>query len=212
MLRDENYITIQGWMIKELELKGNELLVYAVIYGFSQNEENKFRGSRRYLAEWCNSTIRGIDKVLNKLIEKGLIIKFDEIKNGIKFCEYRCANGGREQSSPVENKVYGGREQSYHNNIEDNIDKENISNKLDIKERFKKPTIEEIKTYCEERQNNIDGEKFYDFYESKGWMVGKNKMKDWKACIRTWENRNKVVNKKENLDDIFTRMKKEGKL
>jgi hypothetical protein len=208
MLRDENYITIQGWMIKELELKGNELLVYAVIYGFSQNEENKFRGSRRYLAEWCNSTLYGIDKVLNKLIEKNLIIKYERIENGVKFCDYECSK----LCWGVVNFVDGGSKQSCHHNIEDNIDKENISNKLDIKERFKKPTIEEIKLYCEERKNNIDGEKFYDFYESKGWMVGKNKMKDWKACIRTWENRNKVVKKKENLDDIFTRMKKEGKL
>lgn len=54
---------------------------------------------------------------------------------------------------------------------------------------FNKPTIIEIKDYCLERNNNIDPNSFFDFYESKGWMVGKNKMKDWKAAIRTWELR-----------------------
>ena len=49
------------------------------------------------------------------------------------------------------------------------------------------PSLEEVTAYCNERKNNIDPQTFIDFYESKGWMVGKNKMKDWKACIRTWE-------------------------
>lgn len=55
--------------------------------------------------------------------------------------------------------------------------------------RFVKPTLEEIQDYCLERNNSVDAEKFYDFYESKDWMIGKNKMKDWKACVRTWERR-----------------------
>tara|TARA_R110002012_G_scaffold309285_1_gene516199 strand:+ start:208 stop:828 length:621 start_codon:yes stop_codon:yes gene_type:complete len=56
---------------------------------------------------------------------------------------------------------------------------------------FNKPKIEDVKEYCLERQNNIDAEAFIDFYESKGWKVGKTKMKDWKASIRTWERRDK---------------------
>ena len=59
------------------------------------------------------------------------------------------------------------------------------------KGRFKKPSLNEIKNYCLERRNNINFEAFYDFYESKGWKVGKNTMKDWKACVRTWERREK---------------------
>ena len=49
------------------------------------------------------------------------------------------------------------------------------------------PSLEEVTAYCNERHNNVDPQTFMDFYESKGWMVGKNKMKDWKACVRTWE-------------------------
>jgi len=65
-----------------------------------------------------------------------------------------------------------------------------LDNKEEInkeEKKFKKPTTEEIQNYCKERNNNVDAEKFYNFYESKGWMVGKNKMKDWKAAVRTWE-------------------------
>ena len=53
--------------------------------------------------------------------------------------------------------------------------------------RFIPPTPEEIKEYCDSRNNLVDVNRFYDFYQSKGWMVGKNKMKDWKAAVRTWE-------------------------
>lgn len=55
--------------------------------------------------------------------------------------------------------------------------------------RFEKPTVEEIAAYCEERQNGIDPQQFFDFYESKGWKVGREPMKDWRACVRTWEKR-----------------------
>ena len=54
---------------------------------------------------------------------------------------------------------------------------------------FKKPTLDDINNYCLERNNNIDAETFFAFYESKGWVVGKSKMKSWRACIVTWEKR-----------------------
>lgn len=57
---------------------------------------------------------------------------------------------------------------------------------------FEKPSIEEIQAYCMERKNNVDARSFFDFYESKGWKVGTAKMKDWKASVRTWEQRQKT--------------------
>lgn len=55
--------------------------------------------------------------------------------------------------------------------------------------QFVKPTVEEIDGYCKERRNGLDAQQFFDFYESKGWKVGAVKMKDWRACVRTWEKR-----------------------
>ena len=59
-----------------------------------------------------------------------------------------------------------------------------------INKYFNKPTILEVENYCILRKNNVDAEAFISFYESKGWMIGKNKMKDWKQAIITWEKRN----------------------
>lgn len=59
-------------------------------------------------------------------------------------------------------------------------------------EKFEKPTVDEIAEYCKERKNGIDAQGFFDFYESKGWKVGAVKMKDWRACVRTWEQRRKT--------------------
>jgi len=65
-------------------------------------------------------------------------------------------------------------------------DKDIVKAKVKVK-RFAKPTIEEVADYCNERKNDVDAEKFYDYYSSNGWKVGKNAMKDWKASVRTWE-------------------------
>jgi len=71
--------------------------------------------------------------------------------------------------------------------------KQLTTNKNEKKERmlFIVPSLQEVSDYCQERNNNVDSQKFFDFYESKGWMVGKNKMKDWKAAVRTWEDKSK---------------------
>lgn len=68
------------------------------------------------------------------------------------------------------------------------IKKKGIKKKADA---FSPPQLSEIEQYCKDRGNNVDAEKFYNFYQSKGWMVGKNKMKDWKAAVRTWEKEDK---------------------
>jgi len=64
------------------------------------------------------------------------------------------------------------------------------------KARFQKPTVEEVRAYCTERQNGVDAQRFFDYYESNGWKVGKNNMKDWKASVRTWERRESAGPKK----------------
>lgn len=78
--------------------------------------------------------------------------------------------------------------------------------------RFAPPSVDDVRTYCEERSNNIDAEQFVDYYESKGWMIGKNKMKDWKAAVRTWERNgfnciktkeNDVVGSSFDADEFF---------
>lgn len=84
-VKDGNYINIQAFMIRDLNLKGNELLVYAVIYGFSQDGKNVFNGSLQYLADWTNSTKRAVINVLKNLVDKGLIEKIDTGKQTFSY-------------------------------------------------------------------------------------------------------------------------------
>lgn len=84
------------------------------------------------------------------------------------------------------------------------IGKVSIGKERESKSRaFTPPSLEDVRAYCSERNNNVDPQRFIDFYESKGWFVGKNKMKDWKAAIRTWEQRDKESPKKKT--DSLTR-------
>ena len=94
-----------------------------------------------------------------------------------------------------ENNVYTMDTKCIHSIDKNSIDKNNISAKQMLSQRFTPPTLEEVKSYCLERNNNVDAQRFIDFYESKGWMIGKSKMKDWKACVRTWE-------KEDNKQDL----------
>jgi hypothetical protein len=67
---------------------------------------------------------------------------------------------------------------------------------------FKKPSIQEIQEYCTERSNGLNPEQFFDFYESKGWKVGSQAMKDWRAAVRTWEQRNRSSSNNDEAIDI----------
>ena len=82
------------------------------------------------------------------------------------------------------------------------IDKDSIDKVSKGKNNtFVPPTVDEVRDYCFERNNSVDPEEFVDFYTSKGWLIGKNKMKDWKAAVRTWERSSKPKKKETNVFD-----------
>lgn len=70
----------------------------------------------------------------------------------------------------------------------DRLGKVSIENGTKTQKRFRPPTLEEVKAYCLERNNSINPEKFFNYYEANGWKVGRGKMKDWKAAVRSWES------------------------
>lgn len=128
-IKDDNYLTIQGWQINQLGLKGNELIIYAAIYGFTQAEGQWFTGSQQYLADWTNSTTRGVRKALASLEEKGLLLiakngkgnKYRAIRPEIE--EQSSANVIEEQSSAIQrNKVPLIEEQSSYNIIDNKLE------------------------------------------------------------------------------------------
>ena len=138
-------------------------------------------------------------------------------RNAKKYSEIRekrriaGAKGGKQKIANQANANFAKQNQANHAvnvhvNDNDNVylskDKYKENNNTNSqKEKFKKPTMEEIKNYCLERKNSINPTQFFDYYESKGWLIGKTPMKDWKAAIRTWEqNQTKNKNAKDTQD------------
>lgn len=115
----DGFVTIQAWMRNDLNLSGNDLIVYAVIYGFSQDGESAFTGSRQYLADWCGCTLRNIQTILNNMVERGLLVKTECKVNNISRCEYRAVvpNFTGEKTSPVK-KLHSTGEKTSPNNID----------------------------------------------------------------------------------------------
>ena len=236
-----DYITILGWM-KRLQVSLVEKMVFSIIYGFSKDRRSDFRGSRQYLADWCECSTKTIDRALASLCASGYIIKREEVVEDVKFCHYQvnfalldkmsiprtiCPEGC-DNLSKTEDKMS-------HNIIVDNGDtivspnRENRGRALEEDDdpfamppfdevedptpspkpspspktatRFTPPTLEDVAAYCRERGNKIDPQHFVNYYTSNGWMVGKNKMKDWRAAVRHWDTRDKERNNgKRNID------------
>lgn len=78
------------------------------------------------------------------------------------------------------------------NHMGNENENENVNNKLNKEKvsKFKKPSLDEVRQYCAERNKGVDAERFFNYYESNGWQIGKNKMKNWKAAVHTWEKNN----------------------
>ena len=191
-MKNENYIVIQGWMRNTLQLKGNDLLVYAIIYGFTQAEGQKFTGSLSYLADWCGATKAGIIKNLQNLLGRGLIEREDRYINGVKFVEYRATQFNTPSNSVSQtafNSVLYPGQLSLPNNIDNTKDVNNKENSIDIKHTYGE--YKHVRLTDKERDKLMDefGEsetlaaiKYLDEYiEEKGY-----KAKSHYLSMRRW--------------------------
>lgn len=114
---DKNYIVIQSFMVSELGLKGNELLIYAIIFGFSQTTGQAFHGSLTYLESWTNATRPTVVACLKSLVERGLLEKEEQTINGVKRCNYYVVDNstdGEEAPQGVVKKLNGGSKKTLH--------------------------------------------------------------------------------------------------
>lgn len=124
-IKDENYYVIHGWMLNQLNLKGVQLQIYAIIYGFSQCEDVEFSGSLSYLCDFTGTSKPTVIKALNDLQEKGLIFKREEKINGVQFNRYSVTlplvknfnRGSKETLPEVVKKLNGGSKETLPNNI-----------------------------------------------------------------------------------------------
>ena len=162
MISDGTYITIQGWMRTELKLSGNELIVYAIIYGFSQNKQGKFTGSAQYLADWVGCTRRTVMTILNKLVENNFISKTEIIlNNNEKRVSYQAERGCEKTSQGVKNFHRGCEKISHNININNNT---NNNNNRDINNVHS----------CSESLEETPEETAEEFFE-RAWQYYPNK-------------------------------------
>ena len=184
-------------MREGLGLKGNDLVVFAFINGYSQGGHGCYYGSLDYLQDVCGISRRTAIDILGSLQEKGYIQKTDVFVFGGRRTGYSvsaeiaqmCAD-----SAPAEvQKLHKSSAEIapiYINNNKDNIGDK--SPNIYSASKFQKPTLQEVADFCKERGNSVDPEAFIAHYESNGWMVGRNRMKNWRQAVITWEKSRKA--------------------
>lgn len=158
------------------KLTPNAKLLYAEITALC-NMNGKCTASTEYFCRLYEVSRASIQNWLKMLDDNGYIIRVIIYRQGSKEILSRYIKLVDKPSLKM-----------CTDNTNINITNTNLtdSNK---KAFFKKPTVDEVHQYCNERKNKVCADAFIDFYESKDWMVGSNKMKNWKACVRTWEKR-----------------------
>ena len=144
---------------------------------------------------------------LNYLLKTGLC---ETISENELFLPFVADSVGSEGSSAKRVRDFRERQKALQCNTDVTEVKQVCNAEIDIEKdkeidksksnKFTPPTLEEVKEYCKERNNTVDPDTFINFYESKGWFVGKNKMKDWRACVRTWERNRNSTQKKTGYD------------
>ena len=148
----------------------------------------------------CNFALYGIEPDLDS-IPDAAAIAFDLIRPTLEASKRKAESGRRGGNTEANSKQTASKpeangkqtasekENEKENEKEGEIEIENECYKARSRSRFVPPTLDEVAQYCAERHNNVDPQRFLDFYASKGWMIGKNRMRDWKAAVRTWEKR-----------------------
>jgi len=180
-------------------------------------DDDGFIGSPRAIMRQCMATDDDMKLLLAKRFVLGfetgvIVIKHWRINNYLQNDRYKETTYLEEkQTLTYDGKgAYIEAEQTpciqsvYKTDTQVSIGKDSIGKVSIESNRFKPPTLDEVKAYIEENHYNVDAERFINFYESKGWMVGKNKMKDWKAGVRNW-NASEPSKKKGSFDtdDFF---------
>lgn len=162
-----------------------------------------YKAIANYALDRVEPDLSGVAQVCWVLIKPQLDANWKRYDNGCKGGEFgkkggapkgnKNANKGKTTPKQPQENPTAVEITTPNNNVNNNLNNndnsnDNVLNKRETK-RFSKPTIEEIETYISENSYSISAKTFYDYYEANGWMVGRNKMKDWKAAVRSWNSK-----------------------
>ena len=176
------YAIISAEVRYDKKLSANAKLLYGEITCLT-NENGFCFATNKYFAELYDKSKVTISKWISELVVNDYVSTSYTYKEGTKEIDKRYIS-----------ILKGGIKENFKDNNTSINNTSIIKEKIIKKKNFIVPLVSEIEDYCRLRDNGISAEQFYDFYQSKGWMVGKTKMKDWKAAIRNWErNRKKDV-------------------
>lgn len=185
------------WIPKEVyldtRLNALEKILLVEIDSLSSEEKGCF-ASNKYLADFCQCSETKVSTGISKLMELGYV-ESENFDGRSRILKSSLSNFERQTFK----KCKAASQNLKHSNKDINnrlINKTNNIPPIDPPTRFVKPTVEEVKAYCIERGNNVDAQKWFDYYTANGWKVGRNPMKDWKAAVRTWER----TEKKKSVD------------
>lgn len=178
------WIPIEIWQDKSLSW--NEKILLMEIDSFTSKGHECYI-SNEYIADLLGVTDRCARKYLSHLQDSGLIrvVKFDGRK--------RYVESTISFQAEWNNRSMQGGQSVPHTDNNEYININNNSLYIKGSSRFQKPTLEDIRQYCQEKELNVDAEQFFNFYESKGWVVGKSPMKNWRAAVCTWSKREKEI-------------------
>lgn len=177
------WIPIEIWQDKSLSW--NEKILLMEIDSFTSKGHECYI-SNEYIAELLGVSLSWASKCLSHLMEIGYVkmVRFDGrkryVESTIQF-KADLNNSSMQDGTLVQ-----------HTNIENKYINNNPLYKKSSS-HFQKPSLEDVREYCISRSNKVDPEQFFNFYESKGWIIGKSPMKDWRAAVRTWEKREKEI-------------------
>lgn len=174
-------------------------------------DDDGFVGNPKSIMRQCGSTTDDMNILLAKRYVLGfdsgiIVIKHWRMNNYLRNDRYTETTYREEKDTltlddkgSYTEKNKSGIPSGYQVDTQYRIGKESIG-KDNNKTRFTRPSIQEIKDYCAERKNNVNAEQFFDFYEANGWVQGKGKpIKDWKACVRTWERKESTQTKRSDI-------------
>lgn len=185
-MNDNGYVVLQSFMVDRLHLKGNELIVYAVIYGFTQDGQHWYYGTRAHLAEWCGASRGTVSNCLKSLHEKGLIKRREVERMGHVEVHYQAAN----PDTPLSKIGRGGAKNcdTPLSKIGSNDNKEGYSKDKTNYKGFNPPTLDEVRRHVSEKGYHFDADQFFAYYDSSGWRKANGaKVRNWKQCCTTWE-------------------------